>query len=89
MRPTLFAGDAMHHRAEDDRRHDHPDEPVEQIAELHQRIGALRPDPAHGYAEQDGKDDLQRQILIETASAICAGAVRLRRSSFAVAAQDA
>jgi hypothetical protein len=58
------AGDAVHHRAEDNRRNQHPDELDEAVAERMQVLADLREE----YSDQDAKDhacgDLKRQVLV-------------------------
>ena len=56
---VLHAGDAGHHRAEDDRRDDHLDQLDEAVAErLHGGAG-LGSEPAEHHAERDGQQHLQ------------------------------
>ena len=61
----LHAGDADHHRAEDDRRNDHLDQLDEAVPERLHRSAGLGIEMSQKDADHDGDDDLKIQRLVE------------------------
>src|SRR5258706_2760308 len=61
-------GNTMNHRAEDDRRHQHPHQLDEKIAQRFQRIRARWPDKADKDSQRHGDEYLHRKVAIDRAA---------------------